>query len=118
MPSRIQKNKFSSGDVSNEPMPQNTVVREVRSNSGQKLGLVLESHDGTTEGIVAAAQRATERMYAEYAESSNVQSRIVATNASGLPKWAVSPNFQVIAEIGTSDSDYIWSVLPKLDPTE
>jgi hypothetical protein len=47
-------------------------------------------------------------MYAEYPEASNIQSRICATDAAGLPKWSISPNFQHLAEIGTDEALYIW----------
>jgi hypothetical protein len=86
----------------------NVVVRDVCDQSGTRLGTVVESHDGTEAGAIAAAKRATDRMYAEYPEASNIQSRIGATDATGLPKWSISPNFQHLAEIGTDDARYIW----------
>ena len=84
------------------------VVRDVRDRNGNKLGLIVEPHDTTESGIIAAAQRATDRMYAEYPEASNIESRIGATDATGRPKWCVSPNFEHIAEIGTDEASYIW----------
>jgi hypothetical protein len=54
----------------------NIVVRDVRDRNGNKLGTVVEPHDATEAGVIAAAQRATDRMYEEYPEASNIQSRI------------------------------------------
>jgi hypothetical protein len=84
------------------------VVRDVCDRNGNKLGLIVEPHDTTEGGIIAAAKRATDRMYAEYPEASNVESRVGATDATGRPKWSISPNFQHIAEIGTDEASYIW----------
>lgn len=86
----------------------NIVVRDVRDRNGNKLGTVVEPHDATEAGVIAAAQRATDRMYEEYPEASNIQSRIGATDASGRPNWSISPNFKHIAEIGTDEASYIW----------
>jgi hypothetical protein len=87
---------------------RNVVVRDVRDRDGLKLGRVIERHDGTEVGIIAAARMATDRMYAEYANASNIGSRICATGADGKVKWAVSPNFLHLAEAGTDDASYIW----------
>ncbi len=84
------------------------VVRDVRDRNGNRLGTIVEPHDTTEDGIIAAAQRATDRMYEEYPEASNIQSRIGATDATGRPQWSVSPNFKHIAEIGTDEASYIW----------
>jgi len=84
------------------------VVRDVRDRNGNKLGLIVEPHDTTERGIIAAARRATDRMYAEYPEASNIQSRIGATDPTGRPKWSISPNFERLAEIGTDEAAYIW----------
>jgi hypothetical protein len=84
------------------------VVRDVRDRNGNRLGTIVEPHDTTEGGIIAAAQRATDRMYVEYPEASNIESRIGATDATGRPKWCVSPNFEHIAEIGTDEASYIW----------
>lgn len=84
------------------------VVRDVRDRNGNKLGLIVEPHDTTENGIIAAAKRATDRMYAEYPEASNIESRIGATDATGRPRWSISPNFQHMAEIGTDEASYIW----------
>lgn len=84
------------------------VVRDVRGRNGNRLGTIVEPHDTTEDGIIAAAQRATDRMYKEFSEASNIQSRIGATDATGRPKWSISPNFKHIAEIGTDEASYIW----------
>ena len=97
----------------------NVVIRDVRDNSGMKLGTVVETHDSTEAGVIRSAKRATARMYAEYPGASNIESRIGATDATGRPKWSVSPNFQHIAEIGTDEASYIWgSVGPKCNLKE
>jgi hypothetical protein len=89
----------------------NVVVRDVRDRNGNKIGTVIEHHDGTEAGVITAARRATERMYAEYPEASNIQSRIGATDAAGRLIWSVSPNFQHIAQLGTDEARYIWGEL-------
>jgi hypothetical protein len=83
---------------------RNVIVRNVRDAQGNRMGLVVEPHDGTEAGVIAAAQRATDRMYAEYPEASNIESRIAATDDSGRPKWAISPNFQHLAETRWKDT--------------
>jgi|GEM_PF-5433250 len=45
---------------------RNVVVREVRDQESYILGRILQPHDGTEEGVVAAAQAATDRMYIEF----------------------------------------------------
>jgi len=84
------------------------VVRDVRDRNGNKLGLIVEPHDTTEDGIIAAAKRATDQMYAQYPEASNIESRIGATDATGRPRWSISPNFQHMAEIGTDEASHIW----------
>lgn len=59
---------------------KNAVVREVCDQEGYKLALIIQPHDGTEAGIVAAAQTATDRMYTEFAAPSSVESRICATD--------------------------------------
>lgn len=73
---------------------RNVVVRDVRDAQGNRMGIVVEPHDATEAGVIVAAQRATDRMYAEYPEASNIESRIAATDDSGRPKWSISPNFR------------------------
>jgi hypothetical protein len=96
-------------------MPEltNVVVRDVRDRDGCKLGRVVEPHDGTERGVIAAAKTATDRMFSEYSTASNVESRICATDANGKLKWAVSPNFLHIAEVGTDEASYIWGDLTR-----
>jgi hypothetical protein len=89
----------------------NVVVRDVRDRDGHKLGRLIEPHDGTESGVIAAAQRVSDRMFVEYSDASNIESRLCATDASGKPKWAVSPNFLHIAEVGTDEASYIWGDL-------
>lgn len=86
------------------PRLENVVVREVRDRDGHRLGRVIQPHNGTEPGIIIAAQAATDRMYAEFSMPSNIQSRICATDCAGNPKWAVSPNFVHMAEIGTEEA--------------
>lgn len=86
----------------------NVVVRDVRDRDGLKLGRVVEPHNGTEAGIVAAAQKASDRMWVEYSDASNVESRICATDVSGRIRWAISPNFLHLAEVGTKEASYIW----------
>ncbi|MCL4199556.1 MAG: hypothetical protein KJZ69_18835 [Phycisphaerales bacterium] len=80
----------------------NIVIREACDRDGIVLGHLVASHDGTPESIVAAARRATQRMFDAFADVSNVSSRIIATDASGRPRWGVSPNFQIIEELAVA----------------
>jgi hypothetical protein len=96
----------------------NVVVRDVRDRDGFKLGRIVEAHDGSEAGIVAAAQAATERMFAEYSSASNVESRICATDTDGKVRWAISPNFLHIAEVGTDEAAYIWGGLAPAKPLD
>jgi hypothetical protein len=86
----------------------NVVVRSVRDRDGNHLGTVIAPHDGSEAGIVTAAQTATQMMFDQYAAACNVESRIGATDEEGRPKWAISPNFRHVAEIGTDEARYIW----------
>ncbi len=83
----------------NRAAAPNVVIREACDRDGIVLGHLVASHDGTPEGIVAAARRATARMFDAFADACNVNSRIIATDASGRPRWSVSPNFAVIEEL-------------------
>ncbi|MCL4197697.1 MAG: hypothetical protein KJZ69_09415 [Phycisphaerales bacterium] len=80
----------------------NVVIREACDRDGIVLGHLVANHDGTPEGIVAAARRATQHMFDAFADVSNVSSRIIATDASGRPRWGVSPNFQIIEELAVA----------------
>src|ERR1700722_12871608 len=73
------------------PRLKNIVVREVRDRDGIILGRVIEPHDGTPEGVIAAAQAAADRMYAEFDTASNGESRICATDATGNPRREAPP---------------------------
>jgi hypothetical protein len=86
----------------------NVVVRSVCDSDGNCLAAIVEAHDGTESGMIAAAQIVTQRMYAEHPAASNIQSRMVATDETGTAKWAISPNFRHLAELGTPDACYIW----------
>ena len=88
---------------------RNVVVRDVRDRDGCKRGRVIEPHDGTEAGVIAAARIATDRMFAEYSTASNIESRICATDSDGKLRWAVSPNFLHLAEVGTDEASYILS---------
>lgn len=90
------------------PKLLNVVIRDVRDRDGHRLGRVIEPHDGTESAVIAAARRVTERMFAEYFDASNVESRICATDSNGKLKWAISPNFAHIAEVGTEEASCIW----------
>jgi len=90
---------------------RNIVVRDVRDRNGISLGTIVARHDGTVAGIIAAAQGVTDRMYADYPDASNIESRIGATDKTGKPKWSISPNFNHLAEIGTDEAANIWGDL-------
>jgi hypothetical protein len=85
-----------------EASAPNVVIREACDRDGVVLGHLVASHDGTPDGIVAAARRATQSMFSAFADASNVSSRIIATDASGRPRWSVSPNFAVIEELAVA----------------
>ena len=84
---------------------KNTVIRDVRDRDGNKLGDIIEPHDGTIDGIRTAAQKASDRMLDEYPDASNMASRIGATDESGNPAWAISPNFVHVNRIGTVEAE-------------
>jgi len=92
-----------------EPLQcSNVVVRDVRDKEGNKLGTITEPYDGTEQSARSAAERISNSMFEQYPDASNIESRIGATDASGKPKWTISPNFRHIAEIGTDQARYIW----------
>jgi len=94
--SQIERNRTARRSGTGAP---NVVIREACDRDGVVLGHLVASHDGTPEGIVAAARRATARMFDAFADACNVNSRIIATDATGRPRWSVSPNFAVIEEL-------------------
>jgi hypothetical protein len=69
------------------PKLENVVLRELRDRDGRKLGRIIQPHDGTEAGVIAAAQAATDRMYAKFSTASNGESRICATDDNGNPRW-------------------------------
>ncbi len=87
----------------------NVVIRKACDRNGNPIGTVIERHDGTPAGVIAAARRVSERMFIDYPDASNVQSRIGATDPDGAPRWSISPNFTHLAEIGTDEAEYIWT---------
>ena len=95
----IESTRITQRRIATAP---NVVIREACGRDGIVLGHLVASHDGTPEGIVAAARRATQRMFAAFADASNVSSRIIATDATGRPRWSVSPNFAVIEELAVA----------------
>ena len=92
--------KLNIAERTGRSLPPNTVVRQARDRSDRVLGHITARHDGTTEGMVAAAKRASDRMFLAFDEVSNINSEIVATDEIGAPRWTISPNFRVIEEIG------------------
>lgn len=76
-----------------------SVIRQARDRAGQVLGHLTARHDGTTAGIIAAAQAVTERMFHAFDDVSNINSPIIATDADGTVRWIISPNFRFITEI-------------------
>ena len=87
--SRMVTTKPANGSpLSNPRWPKlkNVVIREVRDRESVILGSIVEPHDGTPEGVIAAAQAATDRMYAEFGTASNGESRMCATDATGNPR--------------------------------
>ncbi len=97
--SQIDRNRPARHNGAGAP---NVVIREACDRDGVVWGHLVASHDGTPEGIVAAARRATQRMFDSFADASNVNSRIIATDVTGRPRWSVSPNFQVIEELAVA----------------
>jgi hypothetical protein len=100
--------------ISKSSSLRNVVVRDIRDRDGCKLGRLIEPHDGTEGGVIAAAQRISDKMFTEYSDASNIESRICATDASGKLRWVVSPNFEHLAEVGTDEADYIWGLIDRV----
>jgi hypothetical protein len=94
--SQIERNPTARRTGAGAP---NIVIREACDRDGVVLGHLVASHDGTPDGLVAAARRASQRMFDAFADACNVNSRIIATDAAGRPRWSVSPNFAVIEEL-------------------
>lgn len=85
----------------------NMVIRAVRNRDGRKIGTIMRTFDGTKEGMIRAAEEIRAEMFAEYPDACNVESRIGARDSKGR-YWAISPNHQHIAEIGTAEARYIF----------
>jgi len=96
---QIERNRTAGRHGAGAP---NVVIREACDRDGVVLGHLVASHDGTPEGLVAAARRATARMFDAFADACNVNSRIIATDGSGRPRWSVSPNLAVIEELAVA----------------
>lgn len=78
---------------------RNLVIRRACSRHGEVLGHLVEHHNGSHAGMVAAAKRVSRRMFEWYDEASNINSQIVATDEHGLPRWTISPNFRVVSQL-------------------
>ncbi|MCC7193498.1 MAG: hypothetical protein IT444_12020, partial [Phycisphaeraceae bacterium] len=59
---------------------RNLVIRQVCSRYGEVIDHLVERHNGSPVGMVAAAERASRRMFERYDEASNINSPIVATD--------------------------------------
>lgn len=95
------QNSLSTSKVPNR---RNVVVRKaIDFNSGTELGFFFQPHDGTMEGILAAAKIVTDRMFNSYPNASEMRSVMLATDKKGAPRWKVSPNFKHIIEVGAPD---------------
>ena len=68
------------------------------------------SHDAPHQSVLGYRENHILRTR-RFIDASNIESRLCATDASGKPKWAVSPNFLHLAEIGTEEASYIWGDL-------
>jgi hypothetical protein len=87
-------------------LPSSIVVL-ARDYAGRRLGVVVEPHDGTADGIRAAAGRA--QAFADLAlDASHVQSLIAATDETGTLRWIVSPNLVHVAMAGTTEARDIY----------
>jgi len=83
-----------------------TVYGRLRTTSGRDLAVVTEGHDGTVEGVRAAAARAQAKANREAPRWSGVQSSWIATDASGRAAWAISPNLAHVSPVGSDEAAY------------
>jgi len=83
------------------------VIRQVRDRAGQVLGHIAAKHDGTPAGVITAAKAITDRMFMLFDNASNMNSVIIATDAGGVPRWLISPNFRFITEIEAQNTSAI-----------
>ena len=81
------------------------VIRQVQDRAGHVLGYIAAKHDGTPVGMITAAKAVTDRMFWVFDDASNINSAIIATDASGVPRWMISPNFRFITEIETLNTN-------------
>lgn len=92
-------------------MKPNTVSMVVRDNYGQELGRIHEPHDGTDQGMKAAANKLTERAENEFSDWSNMQSTTGASDHTGTPKFVISPNRNHVNPIETDAGKYSLGLL-------
>ena len=107
-PSQLIAKTGGSGASSPATTRPNVVIRDVRGFDGKKLGDIIEPHDGTIAGIRAAANRTHVRLQNEFHKASNSASRIGATDETGRPAWAVSPNGINVEPVGTLEAESIF----------
>lgn len=93
-------------------LPKSSVIREACDFDGKQITIIAKPYKDTLEDMLKSAKSIEKEMYYIY-EASHVNSRIFATDESGKPKWAISPNLKHIAEIGTDESLYIWGDVTK-----
>ena len=82
-----------------------TIIRQVRDRAGHVLGYIAAKHDGTPVGMITAAKAVTDRMFMLFDDASNINSLIIATDAGGVPRWLISPNFRFITEIENQNTN-------------
>jgi len=96
----LHQPRLGAADLTKRKSAPNTVVRQVCNDDGRQLGVLSGQYDGTPEDMVRVAQLITDQMFDEYgADCSNMESGIVATDESGVPRWKISPNFRHVEEI-------------------
>lgn len=93
-------------------LPKSSVIRELRDFDGKFITVICKPHNGDFEDMLESTKDIEKEMHYIY-EASHVNSRILATDESGKPKWAISPNLLHIAEIGTDEAQYIWGDITK-----
>jgi hypothetical protein len=96
----LHQPRLGAADLTKRKNAPNTVVRQVCNQDGRQLGMLSGQYDGTPEDMVRVAQLITDQMYDEYgADCSNMESGILATDETGVPRWKISPNFRHVEEI-------------------
>jgi hypothetical protein len=104
---KVQPAKTEVATIDAKKLPPNSVIREVRDNSGKSLGFIAIPHDGTIDGIKKVVKESERGMYEKYPEASGVQSRIGATDQNGDAGYVISPNGRNVAIAGTDEAKYI-----------